>query len=102
MSKEEAIEQIKIILKVRKEQKEIIECAEGYCVNCNEDIEALETVLQLIEKQDNKINKIRDYLRDDIKEERDFMKDLEHKNVAFHYANGRETLSKEIIKILEE
>ena len=37
-----------------------------------------------------------------IKEERDFMKDLEHKNVAFHYANGRETLAKEILGILEE
>lgn len=102
MSEKEAIKQIKIMLKVRREQKKIIECAGGSCVNCEPDILALQIVLQLIEQKNSMINKIREYCKDTIKEEREFMKDLEHKNVAFHYANGRETLSKEILKILEE
>ena len=38
---EETIKQLKLILKVRKEQKEIIECAGGSCINCDPDIRAL-------------------------------------------------------------
>ena len=38
---EETIKQLKLILKVRKEQKEIIECAGGSCMNCDPDIKAL-------------------------------------------------------------
>ena len=38
---EETIKQLELILKVRKEQKEIIECAGGWCVNCDPDIKAL-------------------------------------------------------------
>jgi predicted metal-binding protein len=38
---EETIKQLKLMLKVRKEQKEIIECAGGSCMNCNPDIKAL-------------------------------------------------------------
>lgn len=37
----ETIKQLELILKVRKEQKEIIECAGGWCVNCDPDIKAL-------------------------------------------------------------
>lgn len=38
---EETIKQLKLILKVRKEQKDIIECAGGSCINCDPDIKAL-------------------------------------------------------------
>lgn len=38
---EETIKQLKLILKIRKEQKEIIECAGGSCMNCDPDIKAL-------------------------------------------------------------
>ena len=38
---EETIKQLKLMLKVRKEQKEIIECAGGSCINCDPDIRAL-------------------------------------------------------------
>lgn len=55
MTNKEAIEQVKTILKVRKEQKEIIECSSGNCINCNSDIEALEKVLNLIERQQQEI-----------------------------------------------
>ena len=50
---EETIKQLRLILKVRKEQKEIIECAGGSCINCNPDIEALT----------NSINILSDYKR---------------------------------------
>ena len=40
-SREETIKQLKLMLKVRKEQKEIIECAGGSCINCDPDIKAL-------------------------------------------------------------
>ncbi|MDO4282365.1 MAG: hypothetical protein Q4D02_01900 [Clostridia bacterium] len=50
------IEQVKEILKIRKEQKEIIENAGGSCINCDPDIKALEGVLNLVErlKRDNR------------------------------------------------
>ncbi len=38
---EETKKQLELMLKVRKEQKEIIECAGGSCMNCNPDIKAL-------------------------------------------------------------
>ena len=38
---EETIKQLKLMLKVRKEQKDIIECAGGSCINCDPDIKAL-------------------------------------------------------------
>ena len=38
---EETKKQLELILKVRKEQKEIIECAGGWCVKCDPDIKAL-------------------------------------------------------------
>lgn len=45
---EEDIQVLKEMLKTRKEQKEIIECAGGYCGNCNPDIKALENAIQTI------------------------------------------------------
>lgn len=38
---EETIKQLELILKARKEHKEIIECAGGWCINCDPDIKAL-------------------------------------------------------------
>ena len=38
---EETKKQLELMLKVRKEQKEIIECAGGSCINCDPDIKAL-------------------------------------------------------------
>ena len=37
---EETKKQLELILKVRKEQKEIIECDGGSCMNCDPDIKA--------------------------------------------------------------
>lgn len=46
---EETIKQLELILKVRKEQKEIIECAGGWCLNCDPDIKALTESISLLE-----------------------------------------------------
>ena len=46
--KENSIEEIIKQLKVRKEQKEIIECAGGSCMNCNPDIKALSESIDIL------------------------------------------------------
>lgn len=45
---EETKKQLELILKVRKEQKEIIECAGGSCINCNPDIKALSESIDIL------------------------------------------------------
>ena len=45
---EETIKQLELILKVRKEQKEIIECAGGSCINCDPDIKALSESIDIL------------------------------------------------------
>ena len=45
---EETIKQLELILKVRKEQKEIIECAGGSCINCDPDIKALTESIDIL------------------------------------------------------
>ena len=45
---EETIKQLELILKVRKEQKEIIECAGGSCINCDPDIRALTESIDIL------------------------------------------------------
>lgn len=45
---EETIKQLKLMLKVRKQQKEIIECAGGSCMNCNPDIKALSESIDIL------------------------------------------------------
>ena len=45
---EETIKQLKLMLKVRKEQKEIIECAGGSCMNCDPDIKALSKSIDIL------------------------------------------------------
>lgn len=47
---EEDIKVLEEILKVRKEQKEIIAIAGGYCGNCNPDIKALTNAIQAIKE----------------------------------------------------
>lgn len=45
---EETKKQLELILKVRKEQKEIIECAGGSCMNCDPDIKALTESIEIL------------------------------------------------------
>nr|DAZ62867.1 MAG TPA: hypothetical protein [Caudoviricetes sp.] len=79
---EETIKQLKLMLKVRKEQKDIIECAGGSCINCDPDIKALtesigilsdyKRVLEINEvllKENEKINSLIKKLKEDSKEQ---------------------------------
>lgn len=61
----------------------------------------MEIVLQYIEQLESDKQKLIEWLEEEIKEEREIMKPLEHKSMAFHYANGRETLAQDILKILK-
>lgn len=58
---EETIKQLELILKVRKEQKEIIECAGGWCVNCDPDIKALTESISLLEDYKKVLKEVKRY-----------------------------------------
>lgn len=45
---EDTKKQLELILKVRKEQKEIIECAGSSCMNCDPDIKALTESIDIL------------------------------------------------------
>ncbi len=59
---EETKKQLELILKVRKEQKEIIECSGGSCMNCDPDIKALTESIEILSdykrvlKENEKLN----------------------------------------------
>lgn len=61
---EETIKQLKLMLKVRKEQKEIIECAGGSCINCDPDIKALSESIDILSEY-KKILKENEELKQD-------------------------------------
>jgi len=56
----QTIKQLEEMLKVRKEQKKIIECAGGTCVNCNPDIQALQNAIDGLKKIENVANKLKE------------------------------------------
>ena len=64
---EETKKQLELILKVRKEQKEIIECAGGSCMNCDPDIKALSKSIEILSdykrvlKENEEIKKYKEY-----------------------------------------
>ena len=64
---EETKKQLELILKVRKEQKEIIECAGGSCMNCDPDIKALSKSIEILSdykrvlKENEKLKKYKEY-----------------------------------------
>lgn len=64
---EETKKQLELILKVRKEQKEIIECAGGWCVNCDPDIKALTESIYIL-KDYKKVLKENEELKNLLKE----------------------------------
>lgn len=58
---EETIKQLELILKVRKEQKEIIECAGGWCVNCDPDIKALTESIYILKDYKRVLKEVKRY-----------------------------------------
>lgn len=74
---EETIKQLKLMLKVRKEQKEIIECAGGSCINCDPDIKALTESIDILS----------DYKRV-LKENEELKEDRKNNNVMISLAQN--------------
>lgn len=58
---EETIKQLELILKVRKEQKEIIECAGGWCINCDPDIKALTESIDILKDYKRVLKEVKRY-----------------------------------------
>lgn len=85
---EETIKQLELILKVRKEQKEIIECAGGSCINCNPDIKALSESIDILS----------DYKR--VLKENEKIRN--GRNRLFEYATAQQTTPEMLNKILRE
>ena len=87
-SREEIIKQLELILKVRKEQKEIIECAGGSCMNCDPDIKALTESIKIVS----------DYKR--VLKENEKIRN--GRNRLFEYATAQQTTPEMLNKILRE
>lgn len=58
---EETKKQLELILKVRKEQKEIIECAGGSCINCDPDIKALSESIDILSDYKRVLKEVKRY-----------------------------------------
>lgn len=58
---EETKKQLELILKARKEQKEIIECAGGWCINCDPDIKALTESIDILKDYKRVLKEVKRY-----------------------------------------
>lgn len=58
---EETKKQLELILKARKEQKEIIECAGGWCINCDPDIKALTESIDILKNYKRVLKEVKRY-----------------------------------------
>lgn len=58
---EETKKQLELILKARKEQKEIIECAGGWCINCDPDIKALTESIYILKDYKRVLKEVKRY-----------------------------------------
>ena len=85
---EDTKKQLELMLKVRKEQKEILECAGGSCMNCDPDIKALSESIDILS----------DYKRV-LKENK---KIRNGRNRLFEYATAQQTTLEMLNKILRE
>lgn len=94
---EETIKQLELILKVRKEQKEIIECAGGSCMNCNPDIKALSESIDILSDY-KRVLKINEVL---LKENEELNYKLHSKKIALEIYNRYIPKSK-VEDIIEE
>lgn len=83
---EEIIKQLKLMLKVRKQQKEIIECAGGSCINCDPDIGALTESIDILSdyKRVLKENKL---LRKDIEGWKKYCEEIEEEQTEMSNKN---------------
>ena len=113
---EETIKQLELILKVRKEQKEIIECAGGSCINCDPDIRALTESIDILSDYKRVLKENERYRRSDYEticlenndlretvdriqsEYNDLLKEHEKLKAKIDVCNWQEKSCKEIIQ----
>ena len=83
---EETIKQLELILKVRKEQKEIIECAGGSCINCDPDIRALTESIDILSDY-KRVLKENELLRKDIESWNKYCEEIEEERIEMSNKN---------------
>lgn len=84
------------MLKIRKEQKEVVECAGSFCVNCEPDIKALEYSIEILSAY-NKLQKENlrlryqdiSYLEGEIKGYKTRIEELKEENEELKYKYDR-------------
>ena len=95
---EETIKQLKLMLKVRKQQKEIIECAGGSCINCNPDIKALTESIDILSEYKRTLEENED-LKREIKRQKDINTIINKKRAD---KNCEKALEKTMTKFLND
>lgn len=99
---EEIIKQLELILKVRKEQKEIIECAGGSCMNCDPDIKALTESIKIVSDYKRALKENEDFRNFLEKIIREYIPDYELEQLIDRYKNESFIPRVEVKKILED
>lgn len=83
---EETKKQLELILKVRKGQKEIIECAGGSCINCDPDIKALTESIDILSDY-KRVLKENELLRKDIESWKKYCEEIEKERIEMSNKN---------------
>lgn len=100
--RENSIEKIKkqleLILKVRKEQKEIIECAGGACINCDPDIKALSESIEILSDYERVLKENEEQKRE-IERQKDINTIINKKGIDKYY---EKVLEKTMTKFLND
>lgn len=97
---EETIKQLKLMLKVRKEQKDIIECAGGSCINCDPDIKALTESIDILSdyKRVLKENEELKLYNNSITSQLEQMTTEKFKNGWFHQSEFKDSIPVQKVK----
>lgn len=90
--------QLELILKVRKEQKEIIECAGGTCMNCDPDIKALSESIEILSDYERVLKENEEQKRE-IERQKDINTIINKKGIDKYY---EKVLEKTMTKFLND
>lgn len=90
--------QLELILKVRKEQKEIIECAGGACINCDPDIKALSESIEILSDYERVLKENEEQKRE-IERQKDINTIINKKGIDKYY---EKVLEKTMTKFLND
>lgn len=95
---EKTKKQLELILKVRKEQKEIIECAGGTCMNCDPDIKALSESIEILSDYERVLKENEEQKRE-IERQKDINTIINKKGIDKYY---EKVLEKTMTKFLND